>query len=166
MRLVIKPGGRFTYLYTIKGSRADDGTTLTVSCPFRCTPGYCIPGQSAHRWRTPGSSSGGRNARWSRCTGHCHYQPRSSARYRQICISAARSFGNVIRRLCTITRRTTSLSGRRNADWCGLATAKRAVRCPLYSRGCSWTMTASRRRCASSRGTRRRPAHSSRWNRY
>lgn len=64
------------------------------------------------------------------------------------------------------TRRTTSLSGRRNADWCGLATAKRAVRCPLYSRGCSWTMTASRRRCASSRGTRRRPAHSSRWNRY
>lgn len=37
---------------------------------------------------------------------------------------------------------------------------------PLYSRGCSWTMTASRRRCASSRGTRRRPAHSSRWNRY
>ena len=97
---------------------------------------------------------------------HCHYQPRSSARYRQICISAARSFGSVIRRLCTITRRTTSLSGRRNADWCGLATAKRAVRCPLYSRGCSWTMTASRWQCASSRGTRRRPAHSSRWNRY
>lgn len=60
---------------------------------------------------------------------------RSSARYRQICISAARSFGNVIRRLCTITRRTTSLSGRRNADWCGLATAKRAVRCPLVQPG-------------------------------
>ena len=63
----------------------------------------CIPVRSDPRLRTPGSSSSSRNVRWSRCTGHYPFLPKSSMKYRRTCTSAVSSLASAIRRWCTMT---------------------------------------------------------------